>query len=79
MVAAAKGSLEMINLVLMNKTVDIEVKNESGVNAFWIACNYGHGGVMRKLAELGINIFCFNEQRINSLHLAVTKDHLSIV
>jgi ankyrin repeat protein len=61
MFAAAKGSLEMINLVLMNKTVDIEVKNESGVNAFWIACNYGHGSVMRKLAELEINIFCCNE------------------
>jgi ankyrin repeat protein len=43
MAAAAKGSEEMIRLILMNKTLDVNLTNEQGVNAFWIACLYGHG------------------------------------
>jgi ankyrin repeat protein len=79
MSAAAKGSIEMINLVLMNRTLDIQVINNSGVNAFWIACMYGHGDVMKTLAQKGINIFCTNKSKVNALHLAVNKGHLHVV
>jgi ankyrin repeat protein len=60
MSAAAKGSKEMIELCLMNKTMDIQVVNNLGVNAFWVACMYGHGVAMRILAEAGIYLFCTN-------------------
>ena len=40
---------------------------------------YGHGNVMKILAKKGINIFCTNLKKINALHLAVNKGHLSIV
>ena len=60
MSAAAKGSKEMIELCLMNKTMDIQVVNNLGVNAFWVACMYGHGLAMRILAEAGIYLFCTN-------------------
>ena len=60
MSAAAKGSKEMIELCLMNKTIDIQVVNNLGVNAFWVACMYGHGVAMRILAEAGIYLFCTN-------------------
>lgn len=69
----------MMKLVLSNKTIDIQVKNESGVNAFWIACMYGHGEVMNLLAEAGIDIMCANKHGINVLHLAVKQDHPQIV
>ena len=61
MSAAAKGSEEMMKLVLMNKNIDIQVVNDDGVNAYWIACMYGHGIVMNTLAEHGINLFCINK------------------
>lgn len=49
--AAAKGSPEMMRLVLSNQNLDINVKNEAGVNAFWISCMFGHGEVMNLLAQ----------------------------
>lgn len=69
----------MLELVLLNKTVNIHVKNESGVNAFWIGCLYGHGQILKILADKGIDIFCVNQNRINCMHLAVTKNFSHIV
>ena len=60
MSAAAKGSEEMMNVCLRNSSIDIQVKNELGVNSFWIACMYGHSNIMQILAESGIDIFCSN-------------------
>ena len=79
MSATAKGSEEMMRLILMNKTVEINQLNESGVNAFWVACMYGHGGLMKILADKGINIFCKNNKQVNALHLAVDKNAVGIV
>jgi len=32
----------MVELILLNKTVDIDVLDaDSGVNSFWLACLYG--------------------------------------
>lgn len=50
MCAAAKGSTEMIELCLLNKTLDLQVANNQGVNSFWVACLYGHGSAMKILA-----------------------------
>jgi ankyrin repeat protein len=52
--------------------VDISVvEPETGVNAFWIAAFYGHGQVMRVLAEKGIDIFNVNKiTGSNVLHIA---------
>mmetsp|Transcript_609 Transcript_609/g.696 ORF Transcript_609/g.696 Transcript_609/m.696 type:complete len:83 (+) Transcript_609:574-822(+) len=70
--ATAKGCLKMLSLILRNKTVNINEKDESGINCFWLACKYGHGHVMKYLAEEGIDVLATNEQQVNSLHLAVS-------
>lgn len=41
MVAAAKGSTQMLNLMLANRTLDINKQDRYGVNAFWLAAFYG--------------------------------------
>ena len=69
----------MIKLLLMNKNIDIQVVNEHGVNAYWIACMYGHGVVMSTLAEHDINLFCINRYKVNVLHLAVSRNYVGIV
>ena len=71
MVASAVGSTEMIQLMLKNKNLDIEVKDKSGINAFWIACFFGHGNIMYNLANFGIDVLSCNQIGINALHLAV--------
>ena len=51
---------------------------KTGVNSFWLACMYGHGSIMKKLAEKGSDIFISNKEKVNVLHLAIYKDNLSI-
>ena len=50
----------MVRPVLRNSNLNLEVKNEAGVNAFWIACMFGHGEVMNILADAGLDIMCAN-------------------
>jgi ankyrin repeat protein len=58
----------------------VNVKDpNSGVNAFWLACLYGHGQIMRKLANSNADIYVTNSENINVLHLAVYKDKPQIV
>lgn len=42
--------------MLENKMLDINKVDHDGVNSFWIAARFGHGGVMRVLAENGIDV-----------------------
>lgn len=80
MTAVAKGEIQMVQLILKNKSVEINVKDpESGVNSFWLACLYGRGSIMKLLAEQGIDIYVTNQNKINVLHLAVLKNHIEIV
>lgn len=55
-IAAAKGNEKFVRLMLENRMLDIQKKDAEGLNAFWVACRYGHGKVMRVLAEAGINV-----------------------
>ena len=59
--------------------VNINIKNDQDVNAYWVACFFGHGKVMKILAEANIDIFCSNIDGVSVLHLAVNRDHLNIV
>lgn len=77
--AAIKGDYQMMKLLLMNLTINVDLTNEQGVTAFWIACMYGHGQVMQLLAEAGANVLVVNKRQVNVLHLAVSRDHPHIV
>jgi ankyrin repeat protein len=61
-----------MSILIKNPTVNIQVTEpETEVNAFWIAAFYGHGSVMKVLAEKGINIFNVNKSTgSNVLHIA---------
>lgn len=65
--------------MLENKMLDIQKLDKEGLNAFWIACRYGHGSVMRILAEHGIDIFCRDKHGFNVLHLASKFKHINIL
>lgn len=80
MIAVAKGDVDMIKVMLMNQTLDINVIDlESGINSFWLACLYGQGEIMSLLADSGIDIFVSNRNKLNVLHLAIIKNHIEIV
>lgn len=59
-------------MILMNKTVDINVQDYSGINAFWIAALFGHGHIMRILAVNGANVLVSNHRGMNAFHIACT-------
>jgi ankyrin repeat protein len=81
MIAVAKGNIHTVAEMLKNTTLDINAMDPAtGINSFWLACLYGHGKIMKLLAEqTDCNILVKNEEGINALHLAVYKNDLRIV
>jgi len=68
--------VQMLNTLLKNSTVNINVIDPwSGVNSFWLACLYGHGKIMKILAEQGAEIYNTNKQLVNVLHLAIYNNN----
>ena len=63
-------SENFVRLMLENKMIDINKKDELGLNSFWIAAKYGHGDIMRVLAEHGIEIYNTDSKGNNVLHLS---------
>ena len=42
MLAVVRGEINMIELILKNKNLDLNAKDEySGITAIWLACLYG--------------------------------------
>jgi len=78
-VAAAKGSPTFVRLMLENKMLDINKKDTEGVNAFWIAARFGHGGVMGVLAENGIDVLNTDSKGYNALHVAAKFKYDNLV
>jgi len=79
MIAAAKGNIQMLNLMLANRTLDINKKDKFGVNAFWIASFYGKLDFMGILRDHGADVYATNQNSSNALHIAVKKKSLDVV
>ena len=70
----------MIQLLLKNVNLDLNVTDDlTGVNAFWLACFYGHGLIMKELANAGADVFNVNKEGINVLHLSIYMNNKPIV
>ena len=80
MFAVAKGDINMIKVLLLNKSLNINaIDHQSGVSSFWLACLYGYGEIMILLAEEGADIYVTNKSCINVMHLAIMKNYTFIV
>ena len=80
LLAVAKGSIEIIKLMLLNKDLDLNIRDSySGANAFWLACYYGRGSIMKELANAGIDIYNTNNEKVDVLHLSIYLDRPNIV
>ena len=47
--AAIKGNVELVRLLLQNKSVIADVRDQDNVSAYWHAAFYGHTEVMTLL------------------------------
>lgn len=74
--AATRGDYKLIRELLQNPTIEVnKVIDDSGVNAFWIAAQYGHHRVLCELAKAGADIYSTHKDtKCNSLHVAVINN-----
>ncbi len=56
--------------MLENPMIDIDKRDENGLNAFMVAAQYGNGEVMRVFAEHGIDIYNTDPDGNNALHVS---------
>lgn len=69
----------MIDLMAQNVGLDVNKKDQSGVNALWIATWFGRLRIIRQLLALNIDPTSCNTNGSNALHIAVKMGHTEIV
>ncbi len=79
MIAAAKGYIDLIDLMSQNSTLDVNKTDKNGVNAFWIAAWFGRVETMRKLLSMHVDAHATNQNGSNALHIAVKLGHVEVV
>ena len=80
MLAVAKGYEEIVDVLIKNKSMDINMRDPmTGVNALWLASYYDQAEIMRVLAKNGGDMSVTNKQGINVMHIAVYKNHIELV
>ena len=78
-IAATKGSENFVRLILENQMMDINQRDEEGLNAFWIAARCGHGNVLRVLAENCIDIYNCDNKGDNALLMSARYSDRSLI
>lgn len=79
MIAAANGNIQILNLMLANRNLDINKKDRHGVNAFWIAAFYSKIEFMDCLRQAGADMYATNQNGSNALHIAVKRNNVDVV
>lgn len=79
MIACARGSTDFVKMMLANATLDINARDNEGLNAFWVGANFGHGDIMALLAERNADILVTNKHGANALHLACKRSFPNVV
>jgi ankyrin repeat protein len=69
----------MVELILRNKSLDVDSLDEDGTNCFWLASYYGYGEIMKLLAEAGADVLNFDKDGNNALHTACKKNNICVV
>ena len=55
--------------------MNLNKPDNSGVNAFWMACFMGNVELMRILFDRNVMLHTVNKNGSNALHIAVKKAH----
>jgi ankyrin repeat protein len=71
MIAAAKGFVDIIELMYSNSNLDVSKTDQNGVTAFLIAAWYNRLEALRKLMSMGCDLLATNQNGSNALHIAV--------
>ena len=80
MVASAVGNVQILRLLLKNKTIKLDTTEyKSGVTAFWLAASYGHLDCLKELKDSGANIMCTHSENMsNALHVSILKKNYKV-
>ena len=78
MLACTVGNLDIVKLLLMNSTTDVNVVDKSGINALYVSVYYGHLEIVQLLRKCGAK-FQPSDNGTTILHVAVKKGYVNIV
>lgn len=70
------GHTKMVELILKNKSLDINITDETGTNSFWLACFYGYGEIIKLVAEAGADVLNKDKDGNNALHMACKRNNI---
>jgi ankyrin repeat protein len=76
---ARNGELAEISDYLENQTIDLNVRNENGLNALHLACQHGQLEIVNILLLHGLDINSRDSENWTPLHFAVFEDYVDIV
>ena len=79
LIAVAKGYYDIAELMLKNKSLDVQMKDRNGVNAFWLAAWFGHIDIMRLLGAAQVDVLAANQNGSNALHVSVKNGRIAVV
>ena len=78
MLACTIGDIDTVKLLCTNKEVDLDKKDDAGINACYISAYYGHKDVFLFLLSKGAAVRSNNKQT-TVLHMAAKRGHIALV
>ena len=79
LIAAARGYVDMVELIALNVGLNLLQTDANGFNAFLIASWNNKVDVMQKLIKLNCNTHSTANNGSTALHLAVKQGHIEAV
>ena len=73
LIVAAKGETDMLGLMLQHHALDVNMPDNFGVNAFWVAAFHGQIDAMHLLRWRDVEMSSTNQNGSTALHMAVKK------
>ena len=78
MLACTMGNIEIVKILIVNQSININQEDNAGINALYVATYYGYINILKLLKNLG-GEFKPSVKGTTVLHIACKKGYIDIV